>query len=443
MELITSLPIVGGFLGAAIPFIIVLGIVVFVHEYGHYIVGRWCGIGAEVFSIGFGPELTGWTDKRGTRWRIAALPLGGYVKFVGDADGASRPDKAAVDQLSAEDRARSFFQASLSRRAATVAAGPVANFLLSIVVFAGLAIYGGIATDEPVVGEMPEGLQSLLPVREGDRIERVNGVEITRFSDVYDALRGADGEVALDIVRDEERLSLTSTDLNRPFIGGLRPLSPASQAGILPGDLILTVDGASITSLEEMQTRIGASEGEPVTIEVYRDDQTLSLTMTPELSDVQVEDGFEKRVIIGVTIGPVLTPLGETPDPFTALWFGVQRMLQVITGSINGLYHMIAGDVSATNLQGPIGIAQVSGESAKVGIASFIALVATISTAIGLLNLFPIPVLDGGHLVFYAIEGALGRQLAERWVSLAMSVGLALVLLLMVFATYNDLSRLF
>ncbi|MEO0999253.1 MAG: RIP metalloprotease RseP [Pseudomonadota bacterium] len=401
---------------------------------------------AEVFSVGFGKEIAGWTDSRGTRWRIGILPLGGYVKFLGDADGASRADPEALAAMSEAERARSFHDASVGRRAATVVAGPVANFLLSILVFAGLAIAVGVGSDEAVIGEVPESVRGSLPVEEGDRVLSVNGTEVESWIAFREAVAEPEegSEITLLIERDGVTTTVASPHFMRPYVLGIRPLSAASGAGILPGDLIVAVDGDPVTTVDALPDLIAAREGREVTVSVHRGEEDLDFRVVPEMSDVQTPDGgFEKRPIIGVSIGSVLAPATETPDPATAVWFGVQRTVGIITGTVNGVYHMIAGEVSASNLQGPLGIAQVSGESARVGLQNLIVLVATISTAIGFLNLLPIPVLDGGHLVIYAIEAVRGRQPGERWIEAAMSVGLALVLLLMVFATYNDLARLF
>ncbi|QPH53990.1 RIP metalloprotease RseP [Pontivivens ytuae] len=444
MEFISDLPIIGGFLGAVLPFIVVIAIVVFVHEFGHYIVGRWCGIHAEVFSLGFGKELWSRTDSRGTVWRIGALPLGGYVKFLGDADGASRPDQSAVEGMDAETRARSFPGAALWKRALTVSAGPIANFILTIAIFLGFIAWNGLAVEEPVIGGIPDSVVSATPLQAGDIVRQVGDTEVTTYVEMVEAFSDlpSDTTTPFLVERDGEVLTLAVPYPRPPYVVGVRPLSAASQAGIEAGDLLLSANDKPLPDFDALLAAVGNSEGVPIDITLRRGDETMTMTMTPRVEDVPTADGFERRAIIGVTVGTYIEPAVRTAGPIEALSVATSRMFAIITGTIDGIGHMIAGSLSPSNINGPVGIAQVSGETAGQGLTNFIQLIALISTAIGLMNLFPIPVLDGGHLVFYAIEAVTGRQPKGRWVDIAMAVGLAMVLSLMVFATYNDLSRL-
>ena len=443
IELISSIPLIGGFLSSVLPFVVVIGIVVFVHEFGHYIVGRWCGIHAEVFSLGFGKELYSRIDSRGTRWRIGLLPLGGYVKFLGDADGSSRPDRNSVEGMDANTLARSFPGAALWKRALTVLAGPVANFILTIVIYLGLVFWSGVAVDTARIGEIPASVAGETPLLEGDLITAVNGSPVETFGDLIVMVASTDAPVALNVERDGSELMLDVENLRPPYVAGVRPLSAASRAGIRAGDLLLSAGGQDLADITKLQAVVQASEGEPLEIVLRRGAETLTLDMIPTEEDVPQPDGsFARQVIIGVSVSTYLQPQVRSPGPVEAVTIAVDRTVAIVTSTFDGIGQMIAGNVSPSNLQGPVGIAQVSGETAGQGLTNFILLIALISTAIGLMNLFPIPVLDGGHLVFYAIEAVTGRVPSGKWVDFAMAFGLAMVLSLMVFATYNDITRL-
>lgn len=445
IDLISSIPLVGGFLSSVLPFIVVIGIVVFIHEFGHYIVGRWCGIHAEVFSLGFGKEIFNRVDKRGTRWRVGVLPLGGYVKFLGDADASSRSDFSAVDLMDDDSLARSFPGAALWKRALTVVAGPVANFILTIVIYLGLVTWTGVAVDQARIGEIPASVAGETPLLQGDLVLSVNGQPVESFGDLATAVTEVETgvPVTLDIQRSGTPLELEVANLLPPYVAGVRPLSAASRAGIRSGDLLLSAGGQALPDIAMLQQVVQGSEGQPLEIVLRRGADTLTLEMIPTEEDVPQPDGsFARQVIIGVSVTTYLQPQVRSPGPVEAFTIAVDRMVGIITGTFDGIGQMISGNVSPTNLQGPLGIAQVSGESAGQGLVNFILLIAMISTAIGLMNLFPIPVLDGGHLVFYAIEAVTGRVPAGKWVDVAMAVGLAMVLSLMLFATYNDITRL-
>lgn len=445
MDLIANIPFFGGFLSTILPFVIVLGIVVFVHEYGHYIVARWCGIRSEVFSIGFGPVIWSRRDRRGTLWQVAALPLGGYVRFLGDSDGSSRADTEALDRLDPASRAASFHGAAVWRRMLTVLAGPVANFLLTIVVFAGVVTWQGVPVTPPAIGEVAALPDAAHGLREGDVVLEVNGVSADDFGDVYVAALEMEtpGPMRFRVDRDGAQIEVEGPYAFPPLVQGVNPLSPASRAGLRSDDLILSADGRDLTTFSDLRDVVMASEGRTIALAVWRDGARTMLEITPEMSDAGDGDGgFERRVMIGVTGAPLYQPETATPMPWTALGLGATRMVDVIVQSLNGLKHIVLGSLGADNLQGPIGIAQVSGEAAQQGFVNFVVLIGVISTAIGMLNLFPIPVLDGGHFMAFAIEAIRGRPPGPAVMQIAMSIGLGLILLLMVFATYNDLVRL-
>ena len=451
MGLFEMLPQVGGVAGTVAAFLVVLGVVVFVHEYGHYIVGRWCGIHAEVFSIGFGREIFGWVDKRGTRWRVAVLPLGGYVKFLGDADAASaRPDDAALARMSSGDRSRSFPDAALWRRALTVAAGPAFNFALAIVIYAVLAGVLGMGSDRPVVGVRADAAPEIEALREGDEILAVAGTEVRVFADIQRAYDAAAEETPgrevfpVALRRDGRTIEVETGPLVPPVVGSVAQGAPAERAGLRPGDRILSVDGAPVASFSDLQRSIRASGERPVTL-ALRDPGGVerAVTLEPKLNPAPTPGGgIELRPLIGVTAVPLIGPESRTPGPIEAVGHGVERTWQVISASLTYVGAIVTGRTDASGLGGPIRIATLSGDAAASGLVTFIGMIALISASIGMINLFPIPVLDGGHLVFYAVEAVRGKPVGEKVQEAATAVGLGLVLMLMVFVTWNDIVNL-
>ncbi len=359
-----------------VPFVFVLSLVVFFHELGHFLVGRWCGVRIDAFSLGFGPELFAFVDRHGTRWRVGALPLGGYVKFHGDVNAASAPDAEAIAAMSPEDRAVSFFAQNVWKRAAIVAAGPIANFLLAIVIFTGIFYVSGRAILAPLVDNVTAG-------------------------------------------------------------------SAAEAAGFEPGDVILSIDGRKIDSFEDMQRIVQTASDTALAFAVDRHGETVELVATPRRRDISTPFGTTRVGVLGVeTRGEPENwrvqhyGFGESLTRAAAeTWYVVAR-----TGSYLG--GLVLGRESADQLSGPIRIAEVSGQMAKIGLAALLNLAAVLSISVGLLNLMPIPLLDGGHLVYYAIEAVRGRALNEKAQELGFKVGLTLVVGLMIFATYNDILRL-
>ncbi len=360
-----------------LPYIAVLAVVIFVHEMGHFLVARWCGVRVLTFSMGFGPELWHRFDKHGTRWRIAAVPLGGYVKFYGDENAASAPDRDAVERMSKNERSISLFGQPVRNRAAIVAAGPIANFLLAIVIFAGTFFFLG------------------RPVTEA----RVDAVQ---------------------------------------------PGSAAEQAGFQPNDLILSIDGSPIESFTDMQRIVRINAEQQLQVAVRRDEQVLDLQVTPQLQELKDNFGQVHRIgVLGISrsdaAGTVTHRSYSLPEAMVAgvseTWFVVDRTFAYIGG-------LVTGRESADQLSGPIRIAQVSGQAAQLGFEVVLNLTAVLSVSIGLLNLFPIPLLDGGHLVYYAIEALRGRPLSEKAQEFGFRIGIALVLSLMLFATWNDILHL-
>jgi regulator of sigma E protease len=361
-----------------VPFLFVLTIVVFFHELGHFLVARWAGVKVLTFSLGFGPELVGFDDRHGTRWKISAIPLGGYVKFFGDDSEASTPSSDALAGMSEEERQNSFHHKKVGPRAAIVAAGPIANFLLAIAIFTCLFTFIG----------------------KPSTTARVDQVE---------------------------------------------PGSAAAAAGFQSGDVVTAIEGSKIGSFSDMQRIVGIRAGEQLTFTVKRGDSNLQLRGTPQLREVKDPFGNVHRVgVLGITrntaAGDVTT---ERVDPATAAWLGVKETWFVIERTLSYIGGVFTGREAADQVGGPLRIAQISGQVATVGgLAALVQLAAVLSISIGLLNLFPVPLLDGGHLLFYAVEAVRGRPLSDRAQEMGFRIGLGLVLMLMVFATYNDILHL-
>ena len=367
----------GGLIGYVVPFLFVLTVVVFFHELGHFLMARLCGIKVLVFSIGFGPEIAGFNDRYGTRWKISAVPLGGYVKFFGDDNAASVPDQAAAASMSDADRKDSFMFQPVGSRAAVVAAGPIANFILAIAIFAAIFMTVGKQTASA----------------------RVDAVQ---------------------------------------------PASAAEAAGFKPGDLVLAINGEKIESFSDMQRIVSISANETLSIDVDRGGAPVTLKAIPQLKELKDNFGNVHRLgVLGISRsmspGDIKT---EKAGPLRAIVMGAQETWFVVDRTLAYIGGVFVGREAADQLGGPIRIAQVSGQVATAGFTALIHLTAVLSVSIGLLNLFPIPLLDGGHLLFYAIETIRGRPLSERAQEVGFRIGLAVVVMLMIFATFNDILRL-
>lgn len=364
----------GLLIGTIVPFLFVLTVVVFVHEMGHYLVGRWCGIGVKAFSIGFGPELFGFNDRHGTRWRLSAIPLGGYVKFVGDMAVTSEPDKEEMDRLSEEEKRVAFHTQPVWKRALTVFAGPFFNFLLTIAVFAVMFAVFGRFVSEPTVAEV-------------------------------------------------------------------RPDSPAAAAGFMPGDRFVSVDGTTVETFGDVQRIVSGRAGDPLTFVVERNGTEVTLTATPEVTEQQ--DALGNTIRIGV-IGVVNNEEMGQPrlveyGPVEALGQAVVETGHVIVRTGQFLKRFVAGREDRCQLGGPVKIADMAGKAAQMGFEWLVQLVALLSVGIGILNLLPIPPLDGGHLVFYGIEAIIRRPVPEPVMDVVYRAGLLLVLVFMGFVFWNDL----
>ncbi|MGJ8622353.1 MAG: RIP metalloprotease RseP [Yoonia sp.] len=439
MDLMQFVPMFGNFAFMIVAFVVALSIIVAIHEYGHYIVGRWCGIHAEVFSLGFGPVIFRRTDKRGTVWQVAALPLGGFVRFLGDANAASVGSDGTVS--SAQMR-RTMLGAPLWARTATVAAGPVFNFILAIAVFAGSIMYQGRTSDpltfeelRPLPASMSTGLQS------GDVMVAVEGVP-------FDAQ--ARGEASMDdlplqerldytVMRDGDQITVSGPYYFPPSIISVTPRSAADDADLKVDDVITAIDGTPIFAFSQVQELVLAADGAPMDFTIWRDGARLVKTIAPRRVDLPTpEGGFETRWLIGISGTIFFEEQRESVGPFEAVKLGAQGLWDTVTTSLSAMEHILFGKISTCNLSGPVGIAETSGSMAEQGAQSFIWFIGALSAAVGLINLFPIPVLDGGHLVFFAYEAVTRRKPSDRAVQVFMFVGLALILSLMSFTILND-----
>ncbi|SIS89804.1 RIP metalloprotease RseP [Phaeovulum vinaykumarii] len=448
MDLASLLPDFGD-LGLTIAaFVVALSIIVTVHEFGHYIVGRWSGIRAEVFSIGFGPRLFSRVDRHGTRWQVAAFPFGGYVKFLGDANAASASaDAASMDGMDAQTRRQSLHGAPLWARAATVAAGPVANFILAIVVFAGVYIASGTAVTQPTVGGLHALPQGAGGVQAGDVIVGAEGRAVASYADLDALLSPPAGTrtMTYEVERDGARLVVTGPPVSPPRLGGVAPGSAAVEAELAKGDVLLAANGIELSTFSDLQRVVNAAAGTPVALEVWRpgEDGTGTVferTLTPRSTDLPLRSGgFETRWIIGATGGYFFDPATRPTGVIEALGKATGELSFVITSSLSGLWHMITGAISTCNLRGPLGIAETSGSAAATGAQNFVWFIGVLSAAVGLLNLFPIPVLDGGHLIFHAWEAITGRAPSNRVLGFLTTAGLALILTMTAFGLTNDL----
>lgn len=366
-----------GLIGYAVPFLFVLTIVVFFHELGHFLVARWAGVRVLTFSLGFGPELVGFNDRHGTRWKISAVPLGGYVKFFGDESEASTPSTEALANMTEQERADSFHHKKVGPRAAIVAAGPIANFILAIVIFTGMVMYYG----------KPSSI---------------------------------------------------------PRVDVLTPGSAAEAAGFKVGDVVLSIDGRSIESFVDMQRVVSTSAGSALAFRVKRDGGTVDLTATPALKEVKDTFGNTHRIgQLGIQYNARAEDARSTPvGSLEAVKIGTEQAWFIVTGTFKFIASVFSGAGSSEDVGGPLRIAQMSGQAASLGFQFVLQLCAALSVSIGLLNLFPVPLLDGGHLLFYMVEAVRGRPLSDRAQEMGFRIGLGLVLMLMVFATYNDILHL-
>ena len=343
-------------------FAVVLGVLVFIHELGHYLAARWVGVHVETFSIGFGQAIAQWTDSVGTVWKLGWIPLGGYVKLHGHAQDEQGASDAPLMP------GKTFSEKSVARRAIVIAAGPIANFLLAMLLFAGLFAVVGQPLATPVVGEV-------------------------------------------------------------------LPDSAAARAGLMAGDTVVAIGSAPVARFEDIQRVVSVSAGVPLSVQIRRGGAVQTVTVTPDARDA----GGVRVGVLGVRGGAVVY---ERLGLLQAIPAGAVKTWDVTVQTLVGVGQMLSGQRGADELGGPLRIAQMSGQVAQLGAAALVTFIAVLSVNLGLINLFPIPVLDGGHLVFYAIEAVLGRPLSDRAQGYGLRAGLALLVGLFIFATWNDLGHI-
>ena len=424
-------------------FVLALSIIVFIHEFGHYIVGRWTGIRAEVFSIGFGKPLLSGYDRHGTKWQLALIPLGGYVKFLGDAGVASDKASDILEEMDEETLRHTMHGAPLYARALTVAAGPVFNFILSIIVFAGMILWVGEIQHPPVIDSFNQTPYGQGELQKGDKIIAVNGETVETLGDVYvlaDREDSVGGDTTYTVVRDGTTLDVTGPFPLPPLVDNVQPRSAAVDAGLKPGDVILSVDGQPLPTFRELKEMVTASEGRMLELLVWREGQELTFNLEPRQRDLpKAEGGFETRWLIGFGGELVFDAARARPSIPEALMHGVTSTWSVISDSMMMLGSVISGAIGTCNIGGVLTIAETSGVAASHGLLTFIGFIALLSTAIGMVNLFPIPILDGGHLVFHVYEALRGRPPSDRALQALFTLGLVFVLSLMVLALANDI----
>lgn len=356
--------------GTLIPFIIVISVIVFVHEWGHFIVARLCGVRVETFSIGFGKELFGWNDRHGTRWRVSLLPLGGYVKMFGDADPASTADENALQEMTEEEKKSAFHYKPLWQKASVVFAGPAINFIFAIIVFVGFFMFIGYPQTPPVAGDVLEG-------------------------------------------------------------------SAAAEAGMEPGDRILEIDGEEIHYFADISRLVSLNPEHELKFTILRNGEPLEKVIVPTLEETT--DAFGNTVKVGRLGISTADLIYEPVGPGDALVFAVRDTFKIVQSTLTAVGQMIAGDRGTEELGGVLRIAKYSGQSAERGIEGMLWFMAMLSVNLGLINLFPIPLLDGGHLFYYLIEAVTRRPVNQQIQEYGFKLGFSIIILLMLFTTVNDI----
>ncbi len=453
-------------LSYVVPFLAVLTVIVFVHEMGHYLVARWNGVAIDAFSIGFGKELIGWNDRHGTRWKISAIPLGGYVRFTGDMNAASVPDPEAVAKVDPALAPRLFANKNVWQRIAVVAAGPMANVILTfLILYALLLGYGRVVTP-PVVGDVDLGsVAQEAGIEPGDVLTSVDGFAVHGFED-FDRLiatspersvtieleRGGESQtIALvpDAAEYKDRFGNTQrvgvagvfASVLPAVVGEVLEGSAAQQAGIQPGDRFISVDGIAVAGFLAFQDLVVARPEQAISVELEREGRRLTVSLVPKAEEDKDRLG-NVQVIGRIGVRPAAPEVSELvvyrPGPVEAIGMTVEEIRFIIqrTAAFLGDFFVGRGDVE--QLGGPVKVARVSGEVATLGIVALINLTALLSLNIGIFNLLPVPMLDGGHLLYYLIEAVRGRPLSMRVQEMGFRFGFALVLALMVFTLFND-----
>jgi regulator of sigma E protease len=455
------------FLTEIVAFVVAIGVLVVVHEFGHYSVARLCGVKVLRFSVGFGKPLVQWTSKKtGVEWTIAALPLGGYVKMLDEREA----DPESGTKIPPEDLPRAFNRQSVAKRIAIVAAGPVANFLLAIALFS--AVFAGGVTEPAAIVSQPapdtaaaragfEGGETILSMRDASGGE-THGIR--SWSDLRWKL--------LDAAFDHRRIVLSAkthdgtfdfpvsvagivdADADQDFmdklgftpgggtltVAGVEAGSAAQKSGLKPGDTLRMVDGRPVDNATSFIDYVKAHGGKALTLVVERNGRRESVQITPELK----RDATTGKEIgrIGAALGNQLPSVNVRYGPLESLRLGVNRTWDISAYSLRMFGRMIVGEASLKNLSGPVTIADYAGKSARLGLSAFLSFLALVSISLGVLNLLPIPVLDGGHLLYYLVEAVTGKAVSDRWQLVLQRAGLVCIVALSMIALFNDLARL-
>ena len=443
-------------------FVLVLTLLVFVHEFGHYWVAQRFGIHAEVFSIGFGPELFGWTDRKGTRWKVCAVPLGGYVKFLGDADQAS--GMPTSETLTSEQRGRAFFSQPLYARAAVVIGGPAANLLFAFVLLTAVFYFVGEPYSPPVIAVPANGPAAKAGLRTGDEIIRLDDRRVKRFEDIQDSQllnwtkpmpveyrRGNEvlqGEIVPQFCErtDKYNNTLRFGELGidqfiRPVIGGFMADSPAEAAGLKVGDLLLEIDGKPVEYFSRIPEMIGNRAGKPVGVAYLRDGQRREATVVP-IADKMHDCGGKELSVGRLRVRPANVTQFRRDGLVHAMGAGVRHVWSMVNMFYTSTMQIITATRPVDELGGPIRIAKAAGEASYAGWFGILNLVIALSIVLGVFNLLPVPMLDGGHLAMYLYEAIRGRPLSLWAQELGLKVGLVLVIGVALVATFNDIKLL-
>ncbi|CAB3794978.1 RIP metalloprotease RseP [Pararobbsia alpina] len=452
------------FLIAVLSFAVAIGVLVVVHEYGHYSVARLCGVKVLRFSIGFGQPLFSWRSKSGTEWSVAPIPLGGYVKML--------DERESERTIAPEDLPFAFNRKSVGRRFAIVLAGPLANFLLAIVLFGALYATGVkepvAQLGAPAVGTVAAragfvGGETVVSLRDPDdgKEQAVRSWGDLRWKLVDAALahrhlvvRATSGKQTFEIPVDLSHVQASEVDDNlldrlgfmpggvKAIVETVEPGTPAAAAGLREGDKLVGIDGHTVTDVNDFITQVQSRPGQTLALQIDRAGQLLTVPVLAKPASVEVE-GVQKTVgRIGAALGGQMPTVEVRYDPVEALRLGVRRTWDISAFSVRMFGKMIVGEASLKNLSGPVTIADYAGRSASLGLASFISFLALVSISLGVLNLLPIPILDGGHLLYYSVEAVTGKAVPERWQMILQRAGIVCILVLSAIALFNDLARL-
>lgn len=424
------------------PFVVVIVVVVIFHEFGHYFTARLCGLPVSEFSVGFGKPIWKKKDRLGTEWRFAPILLGGYVKIPGLQTFLGPKNSFENDGIESGTGLRTV-NIPVSKKFLTVAGGPLASFILAIIVFAFVVTIQGFIKEPIVVKTYHELPGNEYELKAGDEILAINETPINNLLDLYIFGNQADPSDIFfyRVKRFQEVMEVTGPYPTPPIIDSINLESPAEEAGLMIGDVVLSVDGREIGSGSDLAREVTDSRGRLMDLVVYRDNREINISLAGEFQDVPMGDGeFEKRILIGVGLGLAIKPQTYTPGPLDALWHGILRTFSVVVSTLEAIPKLITNEISSCNIQGPIGIAKFSGAAANQGPIVFILFIGILSAAIGVANLLPFPVLDGGHLVFYIYEMVSGKEANGKFRYYTYIIGLGLIISLFAFTIYNDLT---